>query len=653
LRIVALAVSLPTAAVAWAQAPAGSPDAQEAARRLATSDPQLQASRWGVLARMASQPWLSTGPVEISNVWRKAGWVVPGASMKFQRGFCIALQCQASDYVVQYNDQARRLEFFENGAMAYTGQVQDDGSVRLVGTGLMGVLTAETLRYDAATGAVFANQHELKAATPAQLTAATRGFVPEEAPKPAAASAADAELRAELAAMKAKVDQLSRQLEQPAPAPAPAASAPAPKLTPAQLKAKEAEEKRQAQAKAREEAQARAAEAQRLAAEKRAQAEEEKRLQAEARAREAEAKAAEARRLADEKRAQEEALRNRPYFGAIAVGSEIKNDGWAVSAITLEKAQDEALANCRRTGDTCAIVLTWSGNGCGAYRAAKDGKVWGAGVHKMNSESASRAFDDAVKRGGGASYQIRNVCNSNSATAPAEMLFSGPPPKGKQQEAAEREAQAKARADAQGGAASSRQSSTVASAAPAAASRAPADDAPIRAGTYSTGTGYSIDVRAEGDSLVVVEPNKRSEYRRIAPGSNVYRFHNPNTGSTFALTVVNKTTLMASRFNSAGEVLPNGTELRLVGGGASQARPADESTYKAMEAVAQKYLKLAQTDTANAQAWSFCGLAAMARAHGQNDQQVQQAATALKSIATTSQSPCPDAITPAVWNSVR
>ena len=107
---------------------------------------------------------------------RLATWVVPGASMRFQRGFCAATACQATDYVVQFDDKAGQLQFFENGTMAYTGHVEADGALRMMGTGMLGVLTAETLRHDPATGTLYANAHQLKAGTTQQLASATGGF---------------------------------------------------------------------------------------------------------------------------------------------------------------------------------------------------------------------------------------------------------------------------------------------------------------------------------------------------------------------------------------------------------------------------------------------------------------------------------------------
>lgn len=296
-----LLAALATAAAAQASYDTH-PETKAALQRLATEDAQVQRSRWGDLAPAAGKPWINVMPGDVGSVWRHPRWVVPGAVMRYHRGFCIAAQCQGTDYLVQYNEQKKQLEFFEKDVLAYTGKVQEDGSVRLVGTGLVGVLTAETLRLDPATGTLFADKHELKAGTGAQLHAASRGVAGDPAATaPAQAGASEAELRTELDAMKAKIQALSRELEQQGPPPRPAASDAKP-LTPAQ--------QREADRRAQREAQARAAEEKRLAAEAKARDDAQRRAEAQARAREeAQARAAEAKRLAEEKRAREEAAR--------------------------------------------------------------------------------------------------------------------------------------------------------------------------------------------------------------------------------------------------------------------------------------------------------------------------------------------------------
>jgi hypothetical protein len=185
----------------------------------------------------------------------------------------------------------------------------------------------------------------------------------------------------------------------------------------AEAKASEQQAQRaEGQARAKADTAVRAAEKELAAAEKR-EREETARI----------AKAAEARRLAEEKRAKEEAeLRFVPY-AALAVGTKWINHGWARDAASLEEAERVATRNCEHSGDTCSVVLAWSGHACGAYRTSQDGEVYGWGTARLNSEAASAAFDDASRRSkGGASHQITQTCNNRKSSAPLQVLVQKP-----------------------------------------------------------------------------------------------------------------------------------------------------------------------------------------------------------------------------------
>ncbi|MBC5781461.1 hypothetical protein H8N03_00810 [Ramlibacter sp. USB13] len=509
-----------TLSQASAQGVAARPEITDAIQRLATEDAALQRQRFGDLAAVAGKPWLSAVPGELASVWRDVQWIVPGAAMRFQRGFCLAAKCQGTEYLVRYDAAAKQLEFVEQGAVQYLGRILEDGSVRMTGTGLLGVLTAETLRFDAAANVLHAEKHALRAATPAELAAATHGFVAAPAVQ-APQAASEADLRAELAAMKAKVEALSKQVEQQQ---ASAEEERQPRLTPAQA--------REAERRAQREAQAKAAEEKRLAAQAKAREEAERRAEARERARrEAEAKAAEAKHLAEEKRA--EATRIAEEKRAAA------------------EAQKRAIAEARE-----------------------------AEVRRAAEERQAR--EDARK------------------AAEAERVARAAPP--------------------------------------AAAAKAPA--APAADGRYTTSSGYTLNVEFRGDVLVVKEPNKESPYRRTGP--NFYEFTNPTNGIAYCMRVVDARTLEACK---PGQAPGMGTRLTLAGDGAGV--PSGERDR--LERIARSYADRARTEPANTQAWSFCSLAAMSRATGGGQAQLLQAASALRSIATTPANPCPDAIPQAAW----
>lgn len=300
--IFAVAAVLCTSAQASAQVGAdGLLAVPESIKRLATHDAHEQRARWGDLAAAEGKNWLSAAPGEaakVASVWRIAQWIVPGAAMRYQRGFCVAMRCTATDHAVHYNPETKQLDFFEKSEKVYTSRIAEDGSVRLVGTGLVGVLTAETLKLDTATGILHSDKHELRPATAAQLADATGGFTGSVAAAAPASADEQARIRAEMAAMKAQIDALQKQLQAaPAAGGAAPAAAPALALTPAEQKAaqqREALEARLHEARQRKQQ----AEQRKLEADQNAQAQAQDRIDAARKGKEAaEARVAEAQRV--------------------------------------------------------------------------------------------------------------------------------------------------------------------------------------------------------------------------------------------------------------------------------------------------------------------------------------------------------------------
>jgi hypothetical protein len=161
------------------------------------------------------------------------------------------------------------------------------------------------------------------------------------------------------------------------------------------------------------------------------------------------------------------------------------------------------------------------------------------------------------------------------------------------------------------------------------------------------GGSYTIAVEVGENELVVVEPNKRSVYRRVG-ATKEYRFFNANTGSTFALTVVDDRTLRASRVPET--IAPN--ILRLVGASTALAAASETDRFKA---IAERYRLLAEGDTDNTQVWTFCAAAAMGwamRPEAEAAAYAWRAAQQVKPIAVDpARTPCPDVIPPALWAS--
>lgn len=164
-------------------------------------------------------------------------------------------------------------------------------------------------------------------------------------------------------------------------------------------------------------------------------------------------------------------------------------------------------------------------------------------------------------------------------------------------------------------------------------------------GTYvMDGGSYSVEVEFGEGRITVVEPNKRSEYLRHGT-SNEYLFTNPVNGITYGLRVIDDATLQA--FKPVPGNVP--TTLKLWG----QIVDVPDAVAEEAEAVADRYFALSESDPANVQTWTQCAAAALARTvqtAEEADQTARQAAMLLKMMSVdTASSPCPDAISDAIW----
>ena len=187
------------------------------------------------------------------------------------------------------------------------------------------------------------------------------------------------------------------------------------------------------------------------------------------------------------------------------------------------------------------------------------------------------------------------------------------------------------------------------------ASPALAQNPPFSEGTYVLdGGSYSIDIRREGDTLVVVEPNKTSPYRRQPDGT--YHFYNRNTETNYGIRILDNMTIEAFKPDQPGAAP---SRLTRVGGAPSapspSAGPVSVAPSSNAGAVAERYRKLSETDGKDAQAWTACAAAAKKRelaTAAEADEYGRRMALVLKQIVVDpSRSPCEDAISASVWNS--
>ena len=171
--------------------------------------------------------------------------------------------------------------------------------------------------------------------------------------------------------------------------------------------------------------------------------------------------------------------------------------------------------------------------------------------------------------------------------------------------------------------------------------------ADVTPGTYMLeGGSYTIQIRQDGDGLVVVEPNKDSPYARVGDGE--FHFYNPNTETNYGIRYVDAHTIEAFKPDVPGNV---GSRLVLMGGAADAVvESADSERYAAL---AEQYSARIESDPANVQAWAACAGVAMKRSIStveDADAYARQMAQMLQQMMPEgSGSPCSDVIPANVW----
>jgi hypothetical protein len=106
-------------------------------------------------------------------------------------------------------------------------------------------------------------------------------------------------------------------------------------------------------------------------------------------------------------------------FGALAIDrSNGFYYGWSFDHSTLSEAEKKAIEECNKKGGNCTVVLSYSGNGCAAYRTI-DGKVgtaFGWGLANTKEEANAIATKECIKRSNGKNpANFVWSCNSTNA----------------------------------------------------------------------------------------------------------------------------------------------------------------------------------------------------------------------------------------------
>ncbi len=187
----------------------------------------------------------------------------------------------------------------------------------------------------------------------------------------------------------------------------------------------------------------------------------------------------------------------------------------------------------------------------------------------------------------------------------------------------------------------------------------------ISDGTYVIdGGSYSITIEREGDSIVVIEPNKRSVYQLKPDGT--YQVYNPNTDTVYGIRVVDDQTIEAFKPDRPNNVP---TVLKRIGGAPppikqdigpppirttsippSIPEPSPADTYGI---AARRYEALARSDPENVQTWTACAAAAQKRSVSNpaeaNAYGVKMAQVLKLILVDSRTSPCLDAIPAEQW----
>ena len=166
--------------------------------------------------------------------------------------------------------------------------------------------------------------------------------------------------------------------------------------------------------------------------------------------------------------------------------------------------------------------------------------------------------------------------------------------------------------------------------------------ADVTPGTYMLeGGSYMIEVQADGDGLLVVEPNKNSPYTRV--DDDEFHFWNDNTQTNYGIRYLDDRTIEAFKPDQPDNVA---SRLVLVGGGGADAVVENHDSAR-WEALAEEYAARLESDPANIQAWAACAGVAMKRSvstQADADAYAQQMAQMLQQIMPAGGSPCPEVL---------
>ncbi|RZK55111.1 MAG: hypothetical protein EOO87_08730 [Pedobacter sp.] len=170
----------------------------------------------------------------------------------------------------------------------------------------------------------------------------------------------------------------------------------------------------------------------------------------------------------------------------------------------------------------------------------------------------------------------------------------------------------------------------------------------LTSGQYTTEDGYyTVTINFSGDKLTLIEPNTTSVYDKVE--ANIFRFIHPRSKTDYRIEVIDPNTIQTFK--------PNVNNSRFTIRRSSSDATANNEQFKRYFALAEHYKAKMISDKKDAQLWSFCAAAAMARSsmneEGFADYASKVASSVKLIIVNKSKCPCEDAIPTAIWSAAK
>lgn len=167
----------------------------------------------------------------------------------------------------------------------------------------------------------------------------------------------------------------------------------------------------------------------------------------------------------------------------------------------------------------------------------------------------------------------------------------------------------------------------------------------LTSGQYITDDGYyTVTINFNKDHLILIEPNLTSLYKKV--DGNIYSYVHARNNVDYRIEVIDAATIQTFK--------PSVNNSRYTLKLTKTSEVASTAQFKQYYALAEQYKAKMQTDKKDAQLWSFCSAAAMARStmndEGFADYATKVASSIKQIIINKTKCPCEDAIPLAIWN---